>query len=506
MVKVNVDKLEGSKVSLSVEAPASVVDESLDKAYRTVVKRVNVPGFRRGKAPRHILERHFGKEVLYEEAMKNVLPEQYAEAAKEAKVEPVDEPEFDDVHFKQGEDLTFKATVYVRPEVTLQDYSDISVPYEVAPVSDDDVKAQVDYLKERMSELQPLEEGKTLENGDFATCHVKGIEGGTFRADIDQDLSYVEVGKEYGIVPGLAGALSGMKKGETKEFTGTYPAAPKAEEKPAEAEAKEGEAVPESTAEPKAEEPKAEEAPKEANFQVEVKECYRKRMPTEEEFLKNLEKATVDEVNEDLRKRLAAVRTDAARRQHNDKVEEAVLAKATVDIPKVMVERQQQTLLERFAQRLQDAGTNFDSYLRSTGRTLQDIYKDFEKQAETDVKRDLVLDAVSEKEHIEASPETINNVVEALAREMGKDAQAVRTTLEVRGALANVERDVKRMEALKRIAVKAASLAGTPLPPDEPEAPAKAEDAAPADSAVAAAPAEEPAKEVAAEKPAEKPE
>lgn len=451
MVKMNVDKLEGSKVSLSVESPASVVDEALDKAYKTVVRRINVPGFRRGKAPRHILERHFGKEVLYEEAMKNLLPDQYAEAVKEAKIEPVDDPDFDDVHFKQGEDLTFKATVHVRPAVTLEDYSGISIPYEVAQVTDDDVKAQMGYLKERMAELQPLEDDKALEDGNFATCHVKGIEGGTFKADIDQDLSYAEVGKEYGIVPGLAAALKGMKKGETKEFT-TYPAA-KAEE---------------------GESPKEPEAPKQAVFQVEVKDCYRKRMPTDEEFLKNLDKTTLDEVSEDLRARLTSVRADAARRQHNDKVEQAILEKATVEIPKVMIERQQETLLERFAQRLKEAGTNFDAYLRSTGRTAEDIYKEFVKDAERDVKRDLVLDAMSQKENIQVSEETINNVVETLAREMGKEVQAVRTTLEMRGALTNIERDVRRMEALKVIAARAAIAAGTPVPADpQPEVPAE---------------------------------
>ena len=144
MVKVSVEKLEGSKAALTVEAPASVVDTALDKAYKTVVKRVNVPGFRRGKAPRLILERHFGKEVLYEEAMKEALPEQYIEAVKETKIDPVDDPDFEDVIFKQGEPLTFKATVYVMPEVQLTDYSDVSVPYEAATVDDGEVDGQVD--------------------------------------------------------------------------------------------------------------------------------------------------------------------------------------------------------------------------------------------------------------------------------------------------------------------------------------------------------------------------
>jgi trigger factor len=456
VVKVNVDKLERSKVSLSVEAPASVVDAALDKAYKTVVKRVNVPGFRRGKAPRYILERYYGKESLYEEAMKDVLPEQYREAVKEANIEPVDDPEFDEVHFKQGEDLAFKATVYVRPEVKLEDYSDICVPYEVPPVTDGDVSQQMEYLKERMSELLPLEGEQALEAGNFASCHVKGIEGGTFKADIDQDLSYVEVGREYGLVPGLAEALKGMKKGETKEFTGTYPA-----ENAGAKSSKDAEALEEAGG------PKQAEQPRQTRFLVEVKECYRKHVPAEEEFLKNLSRSTMDEVMQDLRSRLTAMRTDSARRQHSDKVEEALLSKATVDVPGVMIERKQEDLYQRFVQRLQEAGTSVEAYLRSTGRTPEDILKDFEKDAERDVKRDLVLDVVSAKEDVKVPEETVNNVVEALARETGKDVQAMKTTLELRGALAGIEQDLLRLEALRQVAARAAQKAGTPLPAHE---------------------------------------
>ncbi|MEX0974882.1 MAG: trigger factor [Bacillota bacterium] len=458
MVKVNVEKLDGSKVSLTVEAPASVVDTALDKAYKTVVKRINVPGFRRGKAPRYILERHFGKEVLYEDAMKEALPEQYVEAVKEAKIEPVDDPDFDDVHFKQGEPLTFKATVFVIPEVKLDDYSDLSVAYEPPLVSDEDVNGQVNYLRERMAELRPLDEGQVLEAGDSASCHAKGIEGGSFKAEIDQDFSYVEVGRENALVPGMGEALKGMKKGEVKEFTGTYPSD----------EVKEGET-------------KQPEQPRDSKFQVEVKECHRKHFPSEEDFLKNLSKATMDEVREDLRVRMLAARTDTARRQQSDKVEDALLAKATVEIPQVMIERKQEELFERFAQRLQDAGANVDSYLRSTGRAPEDIAKDFLTEAEKEVKRELVLDAVISKENVKVSDEAVNKVVEALARQTGKDVEAVKTTLELRGALADIEHNLLRVEALKKIAVLAAEKAGVPLPEDKSAEPSEEKPAEPSE-------------------------
>ncbi len=451
-MKVSVEKIEGSRVVLTIETPASVVDEALDKAYKSVVKRINVPGFRRGKAPRFILERHVGKDALYEEAMKDLLPAQYEKAVEETKIEPVGEPEFEEVDMKQGQPLTLKATVYVRPEVVLEDYEGLAVPYEVKAVTDEDVDQQISFLRERMSQLTPLPEEQGLEKGDYANCHVKGLEGGSFKADIDQTLSYVEVGGEYGIVPGLSEALAGMKKGETKEFTATYPA-------------EEG------------------QEPRTAKFSVEVKECYRKHAPSDEEFLKNLAKENLDEVKEDIRKRLASMREDLARRAHTQKVEEAVLTKATVEIPEVMIERREQELLRRFAERLQEANTSLDAYLNSTGRTVEELRKDIHDEAEKDVRRDLILDAIADKDNTQVSEEAVGEVVEAFARQTGKDADTIKTTLQFRGALDSIVRDLRRLEVLKKLTVKAAQNAGTPLPLVE-EKKAETEKAEEADKAV----------------------
>lgn len=458
-MKVTSEKIEGSRVVLTIEAPASVVDEALDKAYKSVVKRVNVPGFRRGKAPRFILERHVGKDVLYEEAMKEVLPEQYEKAVEETKIEPVSEPEFDEVNFKQGEPLKLKATVYVRPEVKLDDYDELSVPYEVQEVTGEDVDQQISFLRERMARLDPLAEDEALDKGDYATCHVKGLEGGSFKPEIDQELSYVEAGGQYGFVPGLTEALVGMKKGETKEFSGTYPS-------------------------------KEDDEPRTAKFSVEVKECYRKVTPSDEELVKNLSKENLDEVKEDIRKRLTAMREDLARRAHSQKVEEAVLAKGTVEIPHVMIERREQELLRRFAERLQEANTSLDAYLNSTGKTVEDLRKDLHEEAEKDVRRDLILDAIADKENTEVPQETIDEVVEAFARQTDRDTGTIRTTLQMRGALDSIVSDLRRFEVLKKLAVMAAEKAGTPLPLEE----KKAEEVEEVDKDTAKEP--EPAEEV----------
>lgn len=504
-MKVSVEKKEGSVVSLEVEAPVEVVQEALDKAYRSMVKRVTVPGFRKGKAPRHLLERHVGKEALAEEAMRDTLPGLYEQAVEEAKIEPVDDPEFDDIHFEQGEPVKFKAQVYVRPEVVLGDYESISVPFENPTLTDEEVDSQFELLRERMADLRPLPEDAQLVQGNYVTCHVTGIEGEDFKPEIDQDLNYVEVGGEIPMIPGLGEALIGMNKGETKEFVGVY--RPQAENVPADdaavdaesdeeaAKAAETDAASENTAEAadsekgaasgtpedtvadpqedaaEADPDSADEdaLPKSAKFSVTVKETYQKHIPDDEEVLKNMNKATLEEAKADLRQRIMAIKVDRARKQFTDKVEDAVIEKAAMDIPRVMILRRAEDILRRFDDRLKEAGTDLGNYLASSGRSVDELREEVENQARAEVRRDLALDALAEKEQIQVSQQTIDRVVEALAKEAGREVGTIRTTLQLRGAMASIEQDLARVEAVRKLAVEAALRAGTPFPAEEVE-------------------------------------
>ncbi len=453
-MKVTTEKLEGSKVSLEVECSHEVVDEALAGAYKKVVRKVTIPGFRRGKAPRNLVERFYGAE-LYEEAMQEALPREYIKAVEEAQVDPVGDPEFSDIHLVKGEPLRFKAIVYVVPEVKLEDYSSITVPFEAPSVSDEDVDKQIDMLKERMAELRPMQDGISLEAGHYATCHVKSLDSagksgeepkeGKF--EFDEDMNYVEVGREYNFVPGLGQALIGMEKGEAKDFEGAYPA-------------KEG------------------EEPRKFRFQVEVKEVYEKYVPGDnDEIARNLGKASAEEMREDIKKNLIDLRMKMAREQHASKVEEELVKKASVEIPEVMISRRAQTLLDRFQDRLAETGMKLENYLESTKKSSEDLKAELDKEAEKDVRRDLILDAVGRQENIEVSEESMDKVVESLAAEMGQDPKAVKTTLELRGALDDIQGQLKRIETLNVIAARAALSAGTPLPAPEKDAEADEEDA-----------------------------
>ena len=202
--------------------PYDIVNQAVQDAFRKLVRKVNIPGFRRGKTPRYIFERYYGKNELYAEAMETILPQQYIKAVEEAGIEPVAEPEFSDIQFQENEPLKFVASVYVRPEVKLEDYSNLEIPFEMPQVSQEDDE-QIESLRERMAELRLLPDNEEVKEGNYVSCHIKGIEGGDIKVDIDQDLEYLEVAKDLVYLPGLIDALKGMKKSETKQFESVYP-------------------------------------------------------------------------------------------------------------------------------------------------------------------------------------------------------------------------------------------------------------------------------------------
>jgi trigger factor len=433
-VKVTTERLEGSKVALDVECPSKVVDEALRSAYRKIVRQVTIPGFRRGKAPRSLVQRYYGAE-LFDEAVQQALPQEYIKAVEETGISPVGDPEFSDIHFVEGEPLRFRAVVYVKPEVELGDYNSISVPFETPTVSEEDVDEQVEMLRQRMAELRPMEDEKPLEQGNYATCHVKSLE--TSKMEFDQDLNCMEVGREYNFIPGLGEALVGLNKGEVKRFTATYP-------------------------------PREDEEALTVEFEVEVKEVYEKHLPEDiEEIANNVGKASAEELRKDIKEQLMEVRLRMAREQHSEKVEEELFEATQVEIPEVMISGRARTLMERFMNRLADSGMNLENYLTLNQVSLDELQAEFLKQAEQDVRRELVLDAVAEKEEVPVPEESVDKVVEGLAAEMNQDPKAVKTTLEIRGALDDIRSQLRRIEALNLIASKAAVNAGTPLPPVE---------------------------------------
>ncbi|MBP8613901.1 MAG: trigger factor [Firmicutes bacterium] len=445
-MKVTTEKIEGSRVRLDVESPKEVVEEALDSAYKKVVKRVNIPGFRRGKAPKSLVARYYLSE-LYDEAVKQAIPTEYLKAVEEAKIEPVDDPEFSDVHFVEGEPLTFRATVYVYPDVKLEEYNDISVAFEMPTVSEEDIDKQIEVLKERMAELRPLQDDTLLEAGHYATCHVKSLDEGEGEGEksqepgedvlhLDEELNYLEVGHDYPLIPGLGDALIGMKKGETRVFDALHPI-------------------------------EGEEA-RTARYQIEVKETYEKQVPcSTDEIATSLGKGSFEEVREEVKHGILEFRIRMAREEHLQKVQDELLKRGLFEIPEVMIAERAQVLLERLEDRLKESGIDIQTYLEYTDKPWEDLRRELMEEAEKDLRLDLVLDAISEKENIPVPEDAVDKIVEGIAAEIQKDPAVVRTTLEMRGALENLRNEVRRGRALNIIAERAALNAGTELPKEE---------------------------------------
>ncbi len=439
-MKVITEKHEGSKVSLDVECSSTIADEALSNAYRKVVHQVTIPGFRRGKAPRSLVERYYGSN-LYEEAIQQVLPKQYIQAVEDAGVQPIGDPEFSDIHLVKGEPLRFRATVAVIPEVEFEDYDSISVEYEPPMVSEEDIEQQIETLRENMAELRPIKDDKSLEPGDYAACHVKSISHDENANDspnfgFDRQFNYLEVGSENSEVPGLGQVLVGMKKGEVRQFESTLPLS-------------EGEG----------------EKASDLHFEVKVNEIYQKHLPEDiEEIAKNFGKASGEELRKDIERQLLEMRLKLSREQHTQKVEEELLAKSKFEIPDVMITMRMQVLLERLGKKLDDAGMTFENYFAMGNVSPEDFERELRQQAVNEVTSEILLDALAERENIEASESELDKVMEQFAVEMNQDPKMVKTTLEIRGALDDIKAQLRRIEALRMITSIAASNAGTPLP------------------------------------------
>lgn len=483
---MNVSKQEmpGSLVEIAVEETPEFVSEALDKAYRRLVKRVDVPGWRRGKAPRHILERHVGKRALCEEAERYAVPELYERARQELCLDVVGEPEFKDITFEPGEPLRFKALVPVRPKAQPGDYKSLAIPFPEISVSRDEVEEGIKRTRESLAHLDILPADRPLKEGEYARVHVKGLEGGEVSVELDRDFELAKAGsEEHPLIPGLAATLVGMKKGESREFTGKYvvratkpeektgvqpagggtgpgkePGAAKSEGKPQGAGLENAECSGEAVT------PEGETRTVEARFQVVVLEAYSKHMPTDEEFLREVGKPSMEEMEKDMESFIKSQKLERAWRAHTEKVEDALLEKGSVEIPDVMIENRTRTLLDDFLRDLEKMGVKPEDYLRRTGLTWETIVSDLKERAKRQIKLELILDAIAENEGIQAGEDQVNAVVSGIAKDAGRDEDTVKATLEMRGVMDGIKRELTRSKTLRKIALEAAERAGKPVP------------------------------------------
>ncbi len=413
-MKVKMEKIEKNVVTLEIEVEPEKTAKGWEQAFLKVSKTVSIPGFRKGKAPRTIIERHVGKDYINEEALNLIVPEAYMDAVKENGIEPIDKPRFEVVQIEEGKPVIFKATVEVKPEVELGQYIGLEVKRQESEVTDVEVNAELENLRMRHAQLVSLDEGPA-ELKDIAVIDYEGfIDGTAFPGGAGTDHS-LELGSGS-FIPGFEEQLVGAKVGETKEVRVTFPN----------------------------DYHSAQLAGKEANFKVTVKAVKRKELADlDDEFAKDVsEFETLEELKNNILNRLKeAAREQAANRMKDELVEKAVQT-SQVEVPEIMIQQKTDFMIESFTRKLSMQGLNFDDYLKYTNTNLEDIRADYRQRAEKAVKIDLVLDAIADREKIEASEAEIDARAAEMAAHYNSEPEVFKQWLENSGNLENLKKSI----------------------------------------------------------------
>lgn len=450
------EKLEKSRVALTIETSAEEFEAAVNKAYLKMRGKINVPGFRVGKAPRKIIEKMYGAEVFYEEAVNIILPDAYEAAVKEQELDVVGYPEVElESCTKDG--VVFKCTVAVYPEVKLGQYKGLEAPKAEVKVVAADVNARLKEMADRNSRLVSVE--RAVKKGDTADIDFKGFDNGVAFDGGKGENFDLEIGSGS-FVPGFEEQLIGMKAGEEKDIDITFP-----------------------------ENYTPELAGKPVVFHVKVNEVKVKEVPAlDDEFAKDVsEFDTLKELKADIKKKLTAERTESAQRAFEDVLMAKVAEGVEADVPHEMVELQAEQMTEGFKQQLASQGIPFDQYLKMTNTTEADFKSQAYGPAEQQVKMDLAISAIVKAENLAATDDEVEAEMKKVADRYGMDLDTVKKYLRPE----EVKEQVIREKVIKLVADNAVAVApAEALAEEETEAEAAEE--------------KKPAKKAAAKKPAAK--
>ncbi|MDP2663709.1 MAG: trigger factor [Dehalococcoidia bacterium] len=419
-MQITTEKLEENQLLLNIQVEEEVIEKSMDQAYRRLVQRTNIPGFRRGKAPRSMVERFVGRTALLEDALERLLPDLAQKAMDEEGIKAVAKPRIEVV---QVDPVIFKAVVPLPPTVELPDYRQIRVSRDEPVVSEEDVQKFLEGLRWDASPWEPAE--RPAKRDDLATVDIRAQEGDTQLFEREGvSLQISEETKEP--APGLAGRLTGMEKGARKDFRISYPAD-----------------YPDQTW-----------AGREADFQVHVTEIKEKRLPVlDDEFAKGIGDGyeSLDALRQFVRGRMEERARLEAQNKLENEVVQALVAGATVEFPPVFAQQEAEILANDLSRQLERQGISLAQYLKFTNKSEEEFLDDMLPRAKERVKRRLVLDKVSEVENFEASVEEVEAEIEEAVRGAGAKEQELRGALGNPGGRAPLEQMIKTRKALARL-------------------------------------------------------
>ncbi|MDY0256336.1 trigger factor [Gudongella oleilytica] len=388
-MKAVFEKREKNTVHFNIELPAGDFEGALQKAYLKNRGKFNIPGFRKGKVPRKIIEMNFGADIFFEDAINMLLPEAYSDAIEELKLEPVDSPEVDVEEINLGEPVNVKFSVDVKPEVELGDYSTIELEKVDYSATDAMIDAEIDRVRNMNSRM--IDAGdRGIANGDFVTMDFEGfIDDEAFEGGASED-HVLEIGSGQ-FIPGFEEGLLGKKKGEAVEVNVTFP-----------------EEYHEESLKGKS-----------AVFKVDIKEVKVKELPElDDEFAKDVsEFDTLEDYKNSIRVELEKQLKDQEKIETENKIVEKVVEMSSFDVPEGMIQSQIDNEIKDFEYRVGMQGFNMERYLELTGMSVEELRDNFRSVAERRVRADLVLEAIAKAEGVEVTEEDLDKELEKLAEQ-----------------------------------------------------------------------------------------
>jgi trigger factor len=436
-VKVTVEKLPSSEAVLEVDFTWDELEKASDKAYRKLVQQVNVPGFRRGKAPRTLLERRLGKETIYQEALDDLITETYRNAVKENQLTPLTQPELEAPVFEMGQPYHFTLKVPIITPVELGDYKSLHFDREEVDVTSEEVEQELESLRSRRATWNEVERPAAI--GDRVVADMKLTVGDKVVSDLKEN-TFELTDERTGLFTGMDEQIVGMSAGESKEFTATLPA----------------------------DYAKEEMAGQEAQYNVEVYKVEEKHVPELEDTLAPEVSGGEYETLEDLRKAISDEILASKQRRIRDELREkalqTVIDQSTITIHPLLVQEEVDEMVHQFSHMLEQQRMSMDQYLMMVRKSAEEYKKELEPDAENRVKRELVLDALANQEAISVAPEELEAIFRAYAQ-AGQPLQ--QTEAQIRALLVSYRRE----KALTRLI----ELTTDPDPEAELEAEAEAE-------------------------------
>ena len=418
-MNVTVERV-GNDATLKITLPAEEVNKGYKKAVAKIAGQVNIPGFRKGKAPRNVIEMHYGKEAVKQEAFELVANQCYTEALEQEKLIPVSDPKVEESVFEENKDMELTIKVTLKPEVKLGDYKELHVEKEAVEVTDEAVEEQIQGLRNRHAKMVEAEEGAVIEKGDFAIIDFAGtVDGEPFSGGEGKGYP-LEVGSNS-FIPGFEDQLVGLKKGDSTDVDVTFPEEYFVKEL----------------------------AGKQAIFKVNVQDVKRKELPelTDEYVAANSDCKTVEELRASYKERMQKAAENNAKIAYEKALIDLAVANAEFEVPEIMIEDRITQMIDEMRMSLETRKLSLEQYMQYSGIDMKQLRERQHDAAVENVKTDLVLDAVAKAENIQVSMEDVDSELSAIASQHGATLEDVKKIIKANGTMGLLLANILRRKA-----------------------------------------------------------